>query len=88
MNIIEKALSYFETGQRPTQIEPGEPTEVYDLIDRLKNQNPKYALDWWAATTEFVRSKLIRSNALPEVKDSEKDIKIRMYDNKGELEDD
>jgi len=64
MDTIEKALHYAETGQRPVEIDENEPTEIYDAIDELKN-NAKYFLDWWAATTEFRRSKLTRSNFIP-----------------------
>ena len=71
MDSIEKALLYFETGERPTLIDNNEPTEVYDLIDKLKKQSSKYALDWWVATTEFRRSKLMRSNHLPQSKDEQ-----------------
>ena len=78
MDSIEKALKYAETGQRPVEIEEHEPTEIYAAIDNLR-KNSKYFLDWWTATTEFRRSKLMRSNYVPvQSTEEEKNILINI----------
>ena len=82
MDNIQKALYYAETGKRPVLIAEDEPTEVYDMIDKLKNSNPYYFLQWWASTTEFVRAKLTRSNFLPkDNSEDERKIEITVHEN-------
>ena len=60
MENIHKVLSFMETGQRPTLIEEGEPTEIYDAIDELRGDTYRF-LTYYASIYEFRMSKIQRT---------------------------
>ncbi len=72
MDSIDKALLYAETGQRPVLIEDGEPTEIYDAIDKLRPDTYRF-LSWYAAIYEYRRPKLIRTSQHQSTEDIEID---------------
>ena len=61
MDSMDKILLYMETGQRPTLIEEGEPTEIYDAIDDLRKDTYRFCT-YYAAIYEYRRPKLVRTS--------------------------
>ena len=79
MDAIEHVLEYMEGASRAAD----GPDRIYDAIDSLEKNNVKYFLDFWAATKEFQRAKLMRSNNIPvsAVAEDEKKIFISIATN-------
>ncbi len=70
MDNIDKILRYAETGQRPTEIADDEPTEIYDVVDKLRGDSYRF-LSWYTAAYEFRRSKIQRTTQYQTTEDIE-----------------